>query len=174
VVVVSVGDGLVVGRGVPASLLRVVILVVGAGIVFVTLRENVSVGGFVVLLPTVLASAYAPASPAPAGVVVAVAALVALAGGDPLRTEVLVLIPLVHLFHVACGLAGVVPAAGRVHLRALRAPVLRFLLVQALMAAVVMLVALLPTGRTLALFETVGLVGLTALALLVVRLQRVK
>jgi hypothetical protein len=159
---------------VPAALLRVVILVIGTAIIIVPLREGVTIGPFVVLLPAVLASAYAPASPAPAGLVIGSAALAALAGGDPLRVAVLVLIPLVHLFHVTCGLAAVVPAAGRLHLRALRAPALRFLLVQGVMAVLVTLSALLPTGRTAPLFEAVGLVGLALIAVLVVWFQRVK
>jgi hypothetical protein len=171
---VSERDALVVGRGVPALVLRGLIVVVGIAIVFVPLQEGVAVGTLVVLLPAVLASVYAPASPAPAGVVVAAAALLALGGGDPLRVEVLVMIPLVHLFHVACGLAGAVPASGRIHLSALRAPALRFLLIQAIMAAVVVLAAWLPTGRVDPVFEGAALVGLAGVALVVIWLQRVR
>jgi hypothetical protein len=167
-------DALVVGRGLPAYLLRAVILVVGAAILYVPLQEGITTGSLILLLPAVLASAYAPASPAPAAVVVVAAVLLALGGDDPVRAEVLVMIPLVHLFHVACGLAGVLPASGRVHLRALRSTVLRFLLVQAVTAAVVVLIALLPTGRTQPVVEVLGLVGLTGVVLLVVWLQRVK
>jgi hypothetical protein len=174
VAVVSTKDALVVGRGFSALYLRAAILVVGVAIVVVPLREGVTIGTLVVLLPAVLASVYAPASPAPAGVVVVAAAMAALAGGDALRVEVLVLIPLVHLFHVVCGVTGAIPAAGRVHLRALRAPALRFLLVQAVIAGVVVLVAVLPSGPNLPLFEGVALVGLAAVALVTVWLQRVK
>ena len=170
----SGGDGLVVGRGVPAFVLRGVILLVGVAIVVVPLREGATIGTLLILLPAVLASAYAPASPAPAGVVVTVAVLVAVVGGGSLRGEVLVLVPLVHLFHIACGIAGAVPAAGRVHLRALRAPALRFLLVQTVMAAVVLLVAVLPTSRNSTLAEAVALVGLAGVAVVVVWLQRVR
>jgi len=167
-------DALVLAKGVPAYLLRVVILVVGAAILFVPLQEGVTTGTLVLLLPAVLASAYAPASPAPAAVIVVAAVLLALADDDPVRAEALVMIPLVHLFHVACGVAGVVPASGRVHSRALRSTVLRFLLIQAVTAAVVVLVALLPTGRTQPVVEVLGLVGLAGTVLLVVWLQRVK
>ncbi|MFL6121734.1 hypothetical protein [Actinophytocola sp.] len=170
----SAGDGLVVGRGVPAFLLRVVILVVGGAIVLVPLREGATVGTLLILLPAVLASAYAPASPAPAGVVVTAAVLVAVVDGAPLRAEVLVLVPLVHLFHITCGIAGAMPAAGQVHLRALRAPALRFLLVQAVMAALVLLVGVLPAGRNSPLVEAVALVGLAGVAGVIVWLQRVK
>lgn len=174
VVGVSQRDALVVGRGVPALTLRFVILVVGLAIVFVPLQEGVTVGTLIVLLPAVVASVYAPASPSPAGVVVAAAALLALAGGDPLRGEVLVMIPLVHLFHVACGLAGAVPANGRLHLPALKKPALRFLLIQAIMAVLVALAAWLPTGRVDPVFEGAALVGLAGVALLVIWLQRVR
>ncbi|WP_133906195.1 hypothetical protein [Actinophytocola oryzae] len=167
-------DALVVGRGVPAYLLRVTILVVGAAIVSVPLHAGVTVGTLVVLLPAVLASAYAPASPAPAGVVVVAAVLVTLGGGDPLRAEVLVLIPLVHLFHVACGLAGVMPARGRVHVSAVWVAARRFLLVQAAMAVLVCIAALLPTGPTAQVVEAVALVGLAGVAVLVIQLQRVR
>jgi hypothetical protein len=158
----------------PALVLRGVILLVGLAILVVPLREGITTGAFVILLPAVLASAYAPASPAPAGVVIVAAILAALANDNPLRPEVLILIPLVHLFHVTCGIAGAIPAAGRVHLRALRAPVLRFLLIQAVMAVLVVLVALLPTGRNAPILEALALVGLAAVALVVMWLQRVK
>lgn len=167
-------NALVVGRGMPGHLLRGVILVAGAAIVLVPLLEGNTLGTLVLLVPAVLASAYAPASPAPAAVVVVAAVLIVLADGDPVRAEVLVMIPLVHLFHVACGLAGVLPASGRVHLGALRSAALRFLGVQAVVAAVVVLVALLPTGRTQPVVEALALVALGLVALVVVRLQRVK
>lgn len=167
-------DALVVGRGAPAYLLRLVILVVGAAILYVPLQEGTTLGTLVVLLPAVLASAYAPASPSPASVIIVVAVLLALADGDPLRPAVLVMIPLVHLFHVACGLAGVLPASGRLHLRALWPTLSRFLLIQAGTAVVVALLAFLPTGRTQPVVEVLGLVGLTGVVLLVVWLQRVK
>lgn len=165
---------LVVGRGMPAMVLRVVILVVGLAIVFVPLHSGVTVGTIVILLPAVLASVYAPASPVPAGVIVAAAVLVTLGTGDPLRPDVLVLVPLVHLFHITCGIAGVVPGQGRVHLRALIRPGLRFLLVQAIMAVLVVVAVLLPAGLSAPLFEAVALVGLAGVAVLVIFLQRVK
>ena len=166
-------DALVVGRGVPAWLLRVVILVVGAAIVVLPLSEGTTTGTLFVLLPAVLASVYAPASPSPAAVVVVAAVLLALADGDPLRPEVLGMVPLVHLFHVACGIAGVVPASGRLHPRALRSTGLRFLLIQAVTAAVAVVVALLPEGRTQPVVEVLALAGLAGVALLVVWFQRV-
>jgi hypothetical protein len=174
VAVVSASDGLVVGRGMPALVLRGVLLAVGVAILVVLLREGITTGTFVILLPAVLASVYAPASPAPAGVVVVAAVLAALADDDPLRPGVLVLVPLVHLFHVTCGIAGAIPVAGRVHLRALRGPLLRLLLIQAVMAVLVVLVALLPTGRNAPLLEALALGGLAVATLVIALLQRVK
>ncbi len=167
-------DALVVGRGVPAWLLRVVTLAVGGAIVLLPLSEGTTTGTLFVLLPAVLASVYAPASPSPAAVVVVAAVLLALANGDPLRAEVLIMVPLVHLFHVACGIAGVLPASGRVHLRALRTTGLRFVLIQAVTAVVALVVALLPEGRTEPVVEVLALAGLAGVALLVVWFQRVK
>lgn len=163
-----------INRGVPAVVLRVAILVVGVAIVVVPLTEGTTIGSLVVLLPAVLVSVYAPASPAPAGVVIAAAVLVALGEGGALRPEVLALIPLVHLFHVVCGIAGFVPARGRVHLAALKAPALRFVLVQAVVFALALGAALLPEDRVAVPFEVLGLVGLAALTGLVVRLHRAR
>ncbi len=167
-------DALLVGRGIPAWLLRAVILVTGAAIVLLPLSEGTTTGTLFVLLPATLASVYAPASPAPAAVVVVAAVLLALADGDPLRAEVLVMVPLVHLFHVTCGIAGFLPASGRVHPRALRSTALRFLLIQAVTAVIAVLVALLPDGRTQPVVEVLALAGLTGVALLVVWFQRVR
>jgi hypothetical protein len=164
----------VVGRGVAVEWLRVVILLVGSGIMLVPLLEGAVVATLLLLWPAVLAAAYAPASPAPAGVVVVAAVLVTLLGGDPLRAGVLVLIPLVHLFHVTCGIAGTLPTGGRLHLDALRAPLLRLVAVQAVMAGLVVLVAVLPDGRTSALVEAAALAGLAAVTLLVLWQHRVK
>jgi hypothetical protein len=61
-----------------------------------------------------------------------------------------------------------------VHLSALRAPVLRFVLVQVAMALLVGLAAVLPTTRTHPLVEALGLAGLAGVAGLVIWLQRVK
>ncbi len=167
-------DALLVGRGIPAWLLRAVILVTGAAIVLLPLSEGTTTGTLFVLLPATLASVYAPASPAPAAVVVVAAVLLALADGDPLRAEVLVMVPLVHLFHVTCGIAGFLPASGRVHPRALRSTALRFLLIQAVTAVIAVMVALLPDGRTQPVVEVLALAGLTGVALLVVWFQRVR
>lgn len=167
-------DALLVGKGAPAWLLRALILVTGAAIVYLPLSEGTTIGTLGLLLPAVLASVYSPASPAPAAVVVVAAVLLALKDLDPLRAEVLAMVPLVHLFHVACGIAGVLPASGRVHMKALRATAVRFLLIQAVTAAVVVLIAALPAGRTQPVVEVLALAGLAGVALLVVWFQRTR
>lgn len=167
-------DALAVGRGVPALALRAVILVVGLVIVFVPFQAGVTVGTLVVLLPAVIVSVYAPASPVPAVVIVAVGVLIALSGDDPLRPSVLALIPLVHLFHVTCGLAGLVPAGARLHPRALVAAGLRFLAVQGAMAVLVVAAMLVPSDLSAPMLEAVALVGLAGVAVAVIVLQRVK
>ncbi|MPZ83129.1 MAG: hypothetical protein GEV28_23140 [Actinophytocola sp.] len=77
------------------------------------------------------------------------------------------MIPVVHLFHVSCGLAGVLPVTGRVHLRALRKTAVRFVLVQAIVFALVGVAALLPVRQTPAVLEVTALLGLTAIALVI-------
>lgn len=161
-----------VGRGFPAWWLRIAIGLVGAAVLVIPSFES-TVGGAVVLLaPMILASMWAPASPVPAAVVIGGAVLVAVAGDDPLRPVVLAMIPTVYLFHVLCGLAGVLPANGRLHWAALRRPALRFLLVQAVVFALAGLAALLPTGRVPAVVEIGALTGLAALAAVILVLQR--
>lgn len=167
-------EALVVGRGVPAVVLRGVVLVVGLAMVFVPLQAGVTVGPLVVLLPAVLVSTYAPASPVPAIAIVVLAVCIALSGDDPMRPAVLVLIPLVHLFHTACGLAGLVPAGGRVHPRALVGPGLRFVAVQAVMAVLVVAASLVPTDLSAPMLEAIALVGLAGVAVGVIVAQRVK
>lgn len=165
-------DGLVLGRGVPGWVLRAVLGVLGVGIVAVPLSGGNTFGTLVVLVPAVVAAVYAPASPAPAAVIAVVALLVTLADGDPLRVQVLVLIPLVHLFHVACALAGVLPHDGRLHLSALRPAAVRFACVQVAVFALAAVSALLPRGPVPAVVEAVALLGLAVVAVLVVRLAR--
>ena len=160
------------GRGVSAWWLRVAVAVTGAAVLAIPVAEGTFGGGGVIVGRAGLASAYAPASPAPAVVVLGGAALVALAGDDPLRPAVLAMIPVAHLFHVCCGLAGVLPVRGRLHPAALRRPVSRFLAVQGVVFVMAGLAALLPTGRNPAVVEVAALAGLVVIALVVLAVQR--
>lgn len=161
------------GTGVSAWWLRAVIALTGGVVVIVPVVEATRPNlGMVLVGLAVLASVYAPASPAPAAVVIGGAVLVTLTGDDPLRPAVLVLIPTVHLFHVCCGLAGVLPVRGRLHPEALRGPALRVLAVQAVTFVLVGVAALLPTGPVPVVVEVAALVGVVVIALLVLLIRR--
>lgn len=155
------------GRGIPAWTLRAMVLLSGALVVAIPSTEGAMWGALFVLTPTILASVYAPSSPAPSAVVIGAAVLAALTGDDPLRLTVLAQIPAVHLFHVSCGFAGLVPVRGRLHLRALARPAIRFAVVEAVVFAFVGVVALLPVAQTPALLEVAAVAGLLVIALVV-------
>lgn len=161
-----------VGGGVSAWWLRVAVAVTGAVVLVIPLVEGPVIGLAVLVGLALAGSVYAPASPAPAAVVVGAAVMVVLSGDDPLRQAVLAMIPAVHLFHVTCGLAGILPVHGRLHLVALRRPALRVLAVQGVTFVLVGVAALLPTGRVPALVEVSALVGLVVIALVVLLLRR--
>jgi hypothetical protein len=160
------------GRGMPAWYLRVAVLLTGVFVAWIPLTDGALVGILFVMGPLVVISVYAPASPAPAGVVIAAAVLAALTGDDPLRPAVLVAIPAVHLFHVTCGLAGLVPLRGRLHPRVFLRPALRFLLVEAIVFAFVGLAALLPVTPVPAAIEITALSGLVVVAALILAWHR--
>lgn len=96
----------------------------------------------------------------------ALAALVSVVygSGAPLQFSVLALVLLVHLLHVTCGLAAVVPRGARVHLSALRRPARRFALVQLAVFALALLSAALPAGRNPWHLEVVAIVAIAGLA----------
>ncbi|OLF11050.1 hypothetical protein BLA60_13665 [Actinophytocola xinjiangensis] len=154
-----------VGRGVSAWWLRVAVAVSGAAILGIPLLERPVVGLAVLVGLAVAGSVYAPASPAPAAAIVGAAVTVVLSGDDPLRPAVLAMIPAVHLFHVSCGLAGILPVHGRLHLVALRRPALRVLAVQGVTFVLAGVAAVLPTGRVPVVVEVFALVGLVVIAL---------
>lgn len=156
-----------VGRGIPAWFLRFAVLVSGALVIAIPSTEGAMWGALFILAPAILASVYAPSSPVPSAVVIGAAVLAALTGDDPLRPTVLALIPAVHLFHVLCGLAGLIPVRGRLHPRALVRPALRFLLVQAIVFAFVGVAALQPITDIPPWLEIAALVGLVVIAVIV-------
>lgn len=161
-------DALDLGAGLPGWTLRVVIAVLSGAIVVVLMGGGLGGVALVLLAAAALMSVAVPASPAPALVVVLVAMSVVAIGTDPFAFHVLAMIPLVHLLHVACGLAGLLPRGARVHPGALRVPAIRFLVVQTGVFALAGLVALVPTGRSPAVLEFLAIVGVAAIALLVV------
>jgi hypothetical protein len=160
------------GRGVPAWLLRLAVLASGALVLMIPSSEGAKWGALVIIGPIVVVSAYAPSSPAPAGVVVGAAILAALTGDDPLRPAVLLMIPAVHLFHVCCGITGLIPVRGRLHARAFLRPLMRFVLVQAIVFALVGVAALQPVTFIPAWLEIAALVGLLVIAVVIVLWHR--
>ncbi|HEV7646807.1 MAG TPA: hypothetical protein VGP26_01475 [Actinophytocola sp.] len=160
------------GRGMPAWFLRVAVLLAGAFVVAIPFADGALLGTLFVLCPLAVIAVYAPASPAPSGLVIAAAVMAALTGDDPLRPAVLVMIPAVHLFHVTCGLAGLVPVRGRLHPRALVRPALRFLLVEAIVFAFVGIAALLPATQIPAPIEVAALAGLVVVAVVILLWHR--
>jgi hypothetical protein len=155
------------GRGIPAWTLRAAVLLTGVLVIAIPSTEGAMWGALFILTPTILASVYAPASPAPIAVVIGAAVLAALTGDDPLRPAVLALIPAVHLFHLSCAFAGLVPVRGRLHPRALLRPAIRFALVQAVVFGLVGVAALLPVTPIPAAIEITALAGLLVIALIV-------
>jgi hypothetical protein len=168
----AAAEGVVLGHGAPGWVLRLAVALTGALVVGIPATGGAKWGALLILGPAVLVSVYAPASPVPAGVVIGAAVLCALTGDDPLRPAVLAMIPAVHLFHLACSFAGVVPARGRIHPRAFLRPAVRFVVVQVIVFALVGVAALLPVTRIPAWLEVVSLVGLVAIALTILAWHR--
>jgi hypothetical protein len=163
-------DALELGRGVPGWVARVVITVVAGGIVAVLAAGGIAGAVLGLVCLAVVLSIAMPASPAPTLVLVLVALSVAVIGSDPFTGPVLVLVPLVHLFHVSCSISGVLPLRARVHLAALRIPAVRFGSIQAGVFALAGLLALVPAGRPSAPLEVAAIGGVAVIALLLLRL----
>jgi hypothetical protein len=158
------------GRGWPGWVPRAVLLLAGLAATAVLFANGVNsialgfIGVFALVLPLV------PATPAPAILIGAVAVAVAAGGGDALRPEVLIEIPLLHLVHVAAAFAALVPVRALVRPAALLRPARRFVVVQVVTFVIVGVSALLPTGRNPTVVELAGLVAATGLVLVAIRL----
>ncbi|HEU5469948.1 MAG TPA: hypothetical protein VFV67_04795 [Actinophytocola sp.] len=159
-------DVLEIGRGLPSWSLRVLVAATGAGVVGVLAATGLH--GPVLWLIGLAAAATVgmPSSPAPM-LVLLLTAMSVVATGTGVLGPMLVLVPLLHLMHVSCALAGLVPPGARVHLAALRVPALRFVGVQAAVFALAGLMALVPGGTTLPVLEFAALLGVAGIALLV-------
>nr|CEL19154.1 hypothetical protein [Kibdelosporangium sp. MJ126-NF4]CTQ95045.1 hypothetical protein [Kibdelosporangium sp. MJ126-NF4] len=115
-------------------------------------------------------SVTAPGTPAPAFLIVATAVAAVVVSENAFSVGVLALIPLVHLVHIGCALAAVIPGTARVHLSALRPAAVRFVLVQLVVAGLAGVAALVPETVTPAALEVLALLGGAALAVLATRL----
>ncbi|ONI77723.1 hypothetical protein ALI144C_30190 [Actinosynnema sp. ALI-1.44] len=124
--------------------------------------------GIVALLGVL--SVTAPATPAPAFLIVATAVAVAVVSDDAFDIRVLALVPLIHLVHIGCALTAVIPGTARVHVSALRPAAVRFVLVQLAVAALAAVASLVPETVTPAALEVLALLAATTLAVLATRL----
>jgi hypothetical protein len=115
-------------------------------------------------------SALTPASPAPAMLIIATAVSVAVAAGDPLDIAVLALLPLVHVVHIGCALAAVIPGTARIHLNALRPAAVRFVVVQATVLGLAAVASIVPRSVTPTVLEIAALLGAAVLAGIAARL----
>lgn len=158
------------GPGWPGWVLRLVLLLAGLGAVAVLLGDGLLPVALTVLVVLALLPAAFPASPAPALLIAAVAVAATVTAGAPLRPEVLVEIPLLHLVHSASSIAALLPIRSVVRPAALVRPAWRFVAVQVVVFAVVGLAVVLPTGRNTIVVELAGLVAASGLVLLAIRL----
>lgn len=159
-----------IGPGLPGWLVRVVLLLAAGGAVAVLAADGTVVPVLVVLFGLAGVTALAPASPAPAMLIVAVAVALVVEGSDPLRLAVLVAIPLVHLVHLTAALAALLPLRSVIRPSALLRPGRRFLVVQVVVFAVAGIAEILPTRRNATIVELAGLIAATGLVLVTIRL----
>jgi hypothetical protein len=160
--------------GLPGWVLRAAVAVTCAAIASVLAAVGVETVALVLYLALAVAAAAIPASAAAALLIGYPAAAVVFATDEPVWPAVLALVVLLHLVHVLCAYAAVVPLNSRVHPEALKAPAKRFALVQLSVLALAGLVILLPAGRTGAPVEVIGLACAAGLVLGAVLLMRRK
>jgi hypothetical protein len=79
-------------------------------------------------------------------------------------------LPLVHVVHIGCALAAVIPGTARLHLAALRPAALRFVVVQAITLVLAGVALVVPTSVTPTVLEVAALAGTAALAAIAARL----
>jgi hypothetical protein len=157
-------DSLELGRGLPGWTLRGVVALVSSGILAVLVAHGMAGVALGLLGLGLLLSVLMPSSPAPTLVLVLVALSVVALGSSPFTVHLLLLVPLVHLFHVCCAIAGLLPTNSRVHLVALRAPAIRFVAIQAGVFALVGLLAMVPGDRASAPLELAAMIGVAGVA----------
>jgi hypothetical protein len=158
------GDALELGRGLPGWTMRAAVALVSAGILAVLLANGIAGVALGLLGLGLVLSVLMPSSPAPTLVLVLVGLSVVALGSSPFTARMLLLVPLVHLFHVCCAIAGLLPANSRVHPAALRAPAIRFVTIQAAVFALVGVLALVPGHRAPGALEIAALIGVAGIA----------
>lgn len=151
----------------PAWVLRLAVAVTCGALVGVLALDGAPPAFLFVLALLAAASVLSPSSAAPAGLcggTVLGLVIVSPDGSDPLRLAVLAIIVLVHLAHVLCGIAALVPLGSRLYLPVLRRPMTRFVLIQASVFALAAFTLVLPAGRTPVPLEVAAVLGVAAAA----------
>lgn len=152
--------------GVPAWTLRGVVLCAVVLILISQAAQGVGVFPLAVIALLGVLSVTAPATPAPAFLIVATAVSTVVVSEDAFDVGVLALVPLVHLVHIGCALTAVIPGTARVHLAALRPAAVRFAVVQLSVAGLACVAAVVPETVTPAALETAALLSAAAVAVL--------
>ena len=158
------------GRGLPAVLLRLLTGLACLAVVGVLTAAGTETPALIFVAVVGLLAACLPASPAPALFIAVAAGMLVVNDAEPLSPALFLMIPLVHLIHVTCAIAGMLPLRARVHLAALKRPAVRYLMVQTCVFLLAGLAALVPHGATPAVLEAVALLSVTALALVIAKM----
>lgn len=166
-----------VGRTLPGWALRVPLGLGALGVVALLLVDGTPWGLAVVVLAVGGLGVLLPGSPAFTVLIGAVGLCLAAVGGvadggDPLRPEVLALVPLCHALHVLAGIAAVVPPTARVQPVVLRRPAVRWLGVQGVVVALTAVLLIAPRGRTPVPVEVAAALGVLLLVALLALLGR--
>ncbi|MEV6241588.1 hypothetical protein [Lentzea sp. NPDC051838] len=142
-------------------LMRLLIVLAAVPVAVILHLESDTAVPLAIVAGLTLLSVLMPGSAGPALLIGYAALAMAFGDGHPLRLGVWLMIPALHLVHVTCGLAAVVPVKTRIELAALKAPARRFAIVQAISFGVAAFASFIPSGPNFGLVELLGLGALT-------------
>ncbi|MFC6091221.1 hypothetical protein [Saccharothrix lopnurensis] len=166
------GERIELRPGLPGWVLRAAIALTCGAVAAVLAAVGVESPALALYLAIAVAAAAIPTTAAAALLIGYPAVAVVFATDGPSWPAVLALVVLLHLVHVLCAYAAVLPLHSRIHPEALGAPARRFALVQLSVFALAGLVTLLPARRTDAPVELIGLACAVGLVLVTVLLLR--
>ncbi|MFT7839606.1 hypothetical protein Q5530_25975 [Saccharothrix sp. BKS2] len=166
------GERIELRPGLPGWVLRAAIALTCGAVAAVLAAVGVEPLALALYLAIAVAAAAIPASAAAALLIGYPAVAAVFATDGPSWPAVLALVVLLHLVHVLCAYAAVLPLHSRIHPEALGAPARRFALVQLSVFALAGLVILLPARRTDVPVELIGLACAVGLVLVTVLLLR--
>jgi hypothetical protein len=144
-------------------LMRLAIVLAALPVALILHLESDTITPLVIVAALTALSALMPGSAGPALLIGYAAVAMAFGDGHPLRIGVWLMIPALHLIHVTSAIAAVVPVKTKIELAALKAPVRRFAIVQAISFLVAAFAAFVPSGPHIGLLELLGLGSLTVL-----------